>query len=62
MNAVEKLIEKIQNAVLSLPSIRPMDIGNRAEINRRLRLIQGTDRSQCRALVLVGKPVQRPKA
>lgn len=61
MNAVERLVERIQNAVLSMPSLRPMDIGNRAEINRRLRIIQGTERNQCKALVLVRKESQTAK-
>lgn len=60
--ALSRLIERIQNAVLSMPSLRPMDIGNRAEINRRLRLIQGTERGRCTALTVVQKQVQRPKA
>lgn len=34
---------------------RPLDIGNRAEINRRLRIIQGLDANPCRALMVVPK-------
>lgn len=55
IETLNRLIERIQTAVLAMPSIRPMDIGNRAEINRRLRIIQGTERGRCTALVLVPK-------
>lgn len=61
MKTLERLVERIQNAVLSMPSLRPMDIGNRAEINRRLRIIQGTDPNQCKALMVVRKESQSAK-
>lgn len=51
MNALTWLIDR----VLTLFST-PLDIGNRAEINRRIRRIQGLDGNRCRALMVVPKP------
>lgn len=47
---IRRLIERFVN--LFWPRL---DIGNRAEINRRIRAIQGIDPTECRALMVIGR-------